>query len=336
MFGQSKEKWLRTFLELPNGIPSHDTFWRVFRFLDAEQFQSCFLRWMRAITTVTEGEVIALDGKQVRRSFDTQGGKAAITVVSAWATTNGLVLGQRQVDDKSNEITAIPELLESLLLKGSIVAMDALNCQTKTAQTIIDGEADYLLALKANHPLLYEDVVELFNTLAEDVQKEALYTFAHDHARTVDKGHGRLEIRQAWTIDDPDLIAGLRTAAQWPHLTTLIKVQAERFVGDHRSCETRYYISSVRASAADLLTSVRAYWGIENSLHWVLDMAFREDESRLHKDAGAINFATLRHIALNLLKQEHSLKVGIKNKRLRAGWDHDYLLTVLQPLLASI
>lgn len=332
MFGESKEKWFRGFLELPNGIPSHDTFWRVFRRLDPEQFQHCFLRWMAAIQTVTEGEVIAIDGKQLRRSFDTQNGKAAITMVSAWASSNQLVLGARQVDEKSNEITAIPELLDALLLKGCIVTLDALNCQTKTAETIVENEADYLLALKANQESLYEDVTLLFDTLAEDIQQQAHYVYPHDQAKSVDKNHGRIEVRQAWTINDADLIASLRSAAAWPHLTTLVKVQAERYVGNEHSLHTRYYISSANATAEDFLTWVRTHWSIENSLHWVLDIAFREDESRLRKDFGAVNFATLRHIALNLLKQEHSLKVGIKNKRLRAGWDHDYLLTVLQPI----
>ena len=332
-FGQAKEKWFRTFLELPNGIPSHDTFWRIFRWLDPEQFQRCFLRWMGAIAQVTEGEVVALDGKQLRRSFDTQSDKAAINMVSAWASSNRLVLGQRQVDAKSNEITAIPQLLEALMIKGCVVTLDALNCQTKTAEVIVEKEADYLLALKANHPLLHEDVAQLFDMLAEDVTKQAHYTFAHDYAKTVDKGHDRIEVRQIWTIDDPALIANLRTAEQWPHLATLIKVQAERYLDGRASLHTRYYLSSLRAPAAELLAKVRAHWSIENSLHWVLDIAFREDESRLRKDFGATNFAILRHIALNLLKQEQSLKLGIKNKRLNAGWDHDYLLTILQPIL---
>jgi predicted transposase YbfD/YdcC len=332
MFGESKEKWFRSFLELPNGIPWHDTFWRVFRALDPEQFQGCFMNWMAAIQSVTAGEVVAVDGKQLRRSFDTQSGKAAIAMVSAWASANQLVLGQRQVDEKSNEITAVPELLDSLWLKGCIVTLDALHCQTKTAETIVAKEADYLLALKGNQELLYEDVTLLFDTLAEDVQQQAHYAYPHDHAKSVDKDHGRIEVRQAWTICDADLLAQLRTAAGWPHLTTLVKVQAERYVGDEHSRHTRYYISSADATAEEFLTWVRTHWSIENSLHWVLDISFREDESRLRKDYGAVNFATLRHIALNLLKQEQTLKVGIKNKRLRAGWDHKYLLTVLQPI----
>jgi predicted transposase YbfD/YdcC len=287
---------------------------------------------MAAIQTVTEGEVIALDGKQVRRSFDTQSGRAAITMVSGWASANQLVLGQRQVDAKSNEMTAVPELLESLMLKGCIVTLDALNCQTKIAQAIVDKEADYLLALKANHPHLHEDVTLLFDTLAEDIEKQAHYTYSHDYAKTVDKDHGRIEVRHAWTIQDAALLSALRTAAEWPHLTTLAKIQAERYVGTEHSLQIRYYISSASASAEQFLTWSRTHWSIENSLHWVLDIAFREDESRLRKDYGAINFATLRHIALNLLKQERTLKASIKNKRLQAGWVHDYLLTVLQPI----
>ena len=335
MFGQSKEKWFRGFLELPNGIPSHDTFWRVFRSLDPEQFQTCFMRWMAAIQTVTEDEVVAIDGKQLRRSFDAQAGKAAIVMVSAWARTNRMVLGQRQVDEKSNEIPAVPQLLESLMLQGCIVTLDALNCQTKIAEAIIEKDADYLLALKANHPLLHEDVALLFDTLAEDLQKKARYAYPHDHAKTVDKDHGRIEVRQVWTIHNADLLARLRTVPEWPHLTTLVKVQAERYVGDENSLHTRYYISSADASAEQFLTWTRTHWSIENSLHWVLDLSFREDESRLRKDYGAVNFATLRHIALNLLRQEQTLKVGIKNKRLRAGWDHDYLLSILQPIFEA-
>jgi predicted transposase YbfD/YdcC len=332
LFGEAKEQWFRSFLELPNGIPSHDTFWRVFRTLDPEQFQRCFMRWMAAIQTVTAGEVVALDGKQLRRSFDTQTGSAAITMVSAWASANQLVLGQRKVNEKSNEITAVPELLDALMLKGCIVTLDALNCQTKIAETIVEQEADYLLALKANHESLHADVLLLFETLAQDLQQQVRYAYPHDHAKSVDKDHGRIEVRQAWTINDADLIAHLRTAANWPHLTTLVKVQAERYVGNETSVQTRYYISSADASAQQFLAWTRSHWSIENSLHWVLDISFREDECRLRKDYGAINFATLRHIALNLLKQERTLNVGIKNKRLQAGWDHEYLLTLLQPI----
>jgi predicted transposase YbfD/YdcC len=327
-FGQAKAAWFQRFLALPHGIPAHDTFWRVFRFLDPEQFQSCFLHWIQAVSCVTQGQVIAIDGKKLRRSQDKGLGKQAIHMVSAWASANGLTLGQRKVDDKSNEITAIPALLAVLDLSGCIVTIDAMGCQTEIAQTIVEQDAEYLLALKENQGTLYEDVTLLFDDLAQS----NFTAYAYDHAKTVDKDHGRIEVRQAWTITDPAVLRGLRTSKKWPKLHALVKVQAERYLGGQPSLATRYYISSWHAPATDLLLATRTHWSIENSCHWVLDIAFREDECRLRKDHGAQNFAILRHIALNCLKQEPSAKVGIKNKRLRAAWDHDYLLTVLATL----
>ena len=327
-FGQAKQHWFESILELPNGIPSHDTFWRVFCSLDPEEFQRCFMDWMASVQTLTDGEVIAIDGKQLRRSHDAASGKAAIHMVSAWAATNRLVLGQRKVDDKSNEITAIPELLEALDIRGCVVTIDAMGCQTKIAETILDRDADYVLALKENHGQLYEDVTLLF----DDLEESGFTAYTHDSVKTVDKGHGRIEVREAWTITDSALIAALRTSEKWPQLSALVKVRAERYLKDEHSVESRYFIASFPGSAAQLLSSVRTHWAIENSLHWVLDIAFREDECRLRKEHGAQNFAIIRHIALNLLKQDTRLKVGIKNKRLRAGWDQDYLLSVLRTL----
>lgn len=327
-FAVAKEGWLRTILALPGGIPAHDTFWRVFRFLNPEEFEDCFLRWIQAVSAMTQGQVIAIDGKKLRHSYDKGSSKAAIHMVSAWASVNRLTLAQRKVDDKSNEITAIPELLNVLEIAGCIVTIDAMGCQTEIAETIIEKDADYLLALKENQGNLYADVELLFTDLAQSQGK----AYPHDYAKSFDKDHGRIEIRQAWSISDPQLLAALRNTAKWPHLHTLLKIQSERIIDGKRTLETRYFISSLQASAEKLLDVARTHWSIENSCHWVLDIAFREDESRLRKGFGAQNFAILRHIALNCLKQEHSARCGIKNKRLRAAWDNDYLLSVLSTL----
>jgi predicted transposase YbfD/YdcC len=328
LFGRSKEKWFATFLELPNGIPSHDTFWRVFKSLDPAQFERCFLKWMSSLYDLSE-QVIAIDGKQLRRSFDAQSGKAAIQMVGAWASANNLALGQVKVDSKSNEIKAIPELLEALDIQGCTVTIDAMGCQTEIAEKILENGGDYLLALKENHPLLYEDVELLF----DDLESSNMSAYAYQDGSSVDKDHGRFEVRKAWKIDDAELIAALRNTEKWPHLTSVVKIQAERYLPDRSSTQVRYFLTSSSASAEKLLAMTRAHWSIENSLHWVLDIAFREDESRLRKDNGAENFAIIRRIALNLLKQDKSIKVGIKNKRLNAGWDHAYLLKLLRPIL---
>lgn len=327
-FGRAKEEWFATFLELPNGIPSHDTFWRIFRRLDPEQFERCFLRWMATLFEMSDQQVIAIDGKQLRRSFDRQGGKAAIQMVGAWASESGITLGQVRVDDKSNEIKAIPELLEALDVSGCTVTIDAMGCQTDIAETILEKGGDYLLALKENHPFLYEDVELLF----DDLEESGMSAYPYRDAIDVDKGHGRFEVRKACKIDDVELLSALRNTDKWPTLTSLVKIRAERYTEDESSINTRYYLSSSSASASELLHMTRAHWSIENSLHWVLDIAFREDESRLRKDNGAENFAIIRRIALNLLKQEATAKIGVKNKRLKAGWDHSYLMRVLAPI----
>jgi predicted transposase YbfD/YdcC len=329
-YAVAKEVWLATFLALPGGPPAHDTFWRVFRHLDGEQFQRCFLHWVGEMVELKAGQVIALDGKQVRRSHDKSEGQASIHMLSAWATENQLVLGQLRVDEKTNEIMALPELLAALDLSGCIVTVDALGCQTAVAQAVIDGGGDYLFALKENHPLLYEDTVLLFSDLAAagvDLSPEVV-------ARDVNKDHGRIEIRQAWVVSDADILHALRGTEKWPHLTALVKVDAERILPDKRERNTRYYLASFPIQADQAITMTRHHWHIENCLHWVLDIAFREDECRIRKDNGAQNFVILRHIALNLLKQEMTCKLGIKNKRLKAGWDQKYLLAVLQPLFS--
>jgi len=324
-FGNAKLDWLRRFMPLPNGIPSHDTFGEVFARLDPTQFQTSFLNWVRAVMEVTGGQVIAVDGKTLRRSHDHRLGKDAIHMVSAWASANRVVLGQIKVDEKSNEITAIPALLQVLDLAGCIVTLDALGTQKEIAQTIVDREADYVLALKENQGHLYEDVKATF----EDAEQHHFQAVPHDHHKTVTKDHGRLEIRQSWTISRADYLEALRDHAVWPALHSIAMVRAERRIGDTTSVETRYYLSSLPGHAAQVLDAVRSHWGVENGLHWCLDIAFREDESRVRKGEGAQNFAVLRHMALNLLKQEKTAKVGIKAKRLKAGWDEAYLLKVL-------
>jgi predicted transposase YbfD/YdcC len=323
-FGNAKRAWFDTFLTLPNGIPSHDTFGRVFAALDPDQFQACFLAWVQQTMIQTDGMVIACDGKTVRRSHDRGAGKPAVHMVSAWASAQHLVLGQLAVEEKSNEITALPALLKLLMLKGCIVTIDAMGCQTAIARTIIEREADYVLALKENHDTLYHEVVHLF----ADAHATAFTQYDGEAAETLDGGHGRVEIRRYWTISDPATIAHVDPDGEWKGLRGIGMVEAERRVQGTVSKETRYYLTSLR-DAATFGRAVRAHWGIENGLHWVLDIAFREDESRARQGASAENLVVLRHIALNLLKKEPTAKVGIKNKRLKAGWDERYLLKVI-------
>ena len=320
-FGQEREEWLRQFLELPAGIPSHDTFNRVFRLLDPVQFQGCFLRWMQAVAEVTAGEVVALDGKALRRSFEKGTAKRAIHMVSAWASENGVVLGQRKVDTKSNEITAIPALLELLALKGCIVTNDAMGCQRASAQKIVEQGADYVLALKGNQPTL-EQAVERF--FVSGPEAEAHRT-ASDFSEQAEQGHGRVETRCAWI--SADLEAEVQAAA-WPGLRSIGMVEATRTVAGETSVEHRFYLTSLPPAAAQFAQAVRKHWGIENQLHWTLDVTFREDQSRLRTGHGAENFAVLRHIALNLLRQEPSTK-SLPRKRLACALNPDYLLQVL-------
>jgi predicted transposase YbfD/YdcC len=325
MFGNAKRVWFERFLCLPNGIPSHDTFGRVFGRLDTEQFRQCFLNWVQVANQVTEGQVVAVDGQQMRGTQEKLLGKQAINMVSAWACENHLVLGQRPVEEAGSEITTLPELLRVLELSGCIVTVDALGCQVEVAQAILDRQADYVLAVKGNQGTLYEDIEELFTGAEEVAYREVVY----DYARTVNKGHGRIEIRQCWAIDDPSFLDYIRRRQDWPALHSIVKVVCERRTATETTIKTRYYITSLPPHAARLLDAVRSHWQIENGLHWVLDIAFNQDHSRIRKDNAPANFAILHHIALNLLKQERSLKVGVKAKRLRAGWDERYLLKVL-------
>ena len=325
MFGEAKEVWFRTILELPNGIPSHDTFNRVFARLDPEAFRQRFLKWVQAVSQISGGQVIAIDGKKLRGSGEPILGHGAIDMVSAWATKNHLVLGQMKVDDKSNEITAIPQLLQILELAGCLVTIDAIGCQKEIAQTIVDQQADYILEVKENQGNLFEDITDAFAG-AEEVAFEKV---PHSYHKTVDGNHGRIKIRECWVISDPEFLHYLRGFADWPQLHSILRIRNQRKLNGKEEETAHYYIASPVWLADRFLESKRSHWGIENGLHWVLDIAFQEDHHRLRKDHGPENFAVLRHIALNLLKQETSVKAGIKAKRLKAGWDNDYLLKVL-------
>jgi predicted transposase YbfD/YdcC len=325
IFGNAKLEWFKTFLELPNGIPSHDTFGRVFAAINPKEFEKCFMEWVRTIYQLTQGQVIAIDGKQLRGSSMSEAGKSAIYMVNAWASVNRLVLGQLKVDEKTNEITAIPALLKLLEISGCIVTIDAIGTQTRIAETILEGGGDYLLAVKENQGKLYEDLQFIFEQDRQDNFENAPY----QHAKMVNKGHGRLEIRHCWSISDPEYLEAVRECKRWPGLKTLVLIENERRIGEKVEKKTQYCITSLENEAEKILRAKRSHWEIENSLHWVLDIAFSEDRSRVRKDNAPENLAVLRQLALNLLKHETTMKVGIKGKRLRCGWDTDYLLKVL-------
>jgi len=329
IFGESKEKWLRKFLELPQGIPSHDTFGRVFARLDAQEFQQCFINWVQATHELATEQVIAVDGKCLRGTEDGYLGKPAFYMVSAWAADDHFVLGQRRVDEKSNEITAVPELLKLLEIKGCIVTTDALNSQKKLAKQIIKQEANYVLALKNNHRRTFEDVQMVFDWAERGDYAELRY----DRHKTTNKAHGRVETRICTTISDPDCLEMLSDFAAWADLRTLIRVQSKRKVGEEFSEEVRYYLSSLAANtpnlAARALDATRSHWGIENQLHWVLDVSFNEDHCRVRAGNAAENLAVLRHFALNFIRKEKSTRLSVRAKRFKAALDTDFLLKIL-------
>lgn len=319
-FCKAKRSWFEEILDIPNGIPSHDTFGNVFAALDKDVFSQCFTQWMQAVTTLTQGEVIALDGKALRATRASGKACSAIHMVSAWACENKLVLGQQAVDQKSNEITAIPKLLTSLDLTGCVITMDAMGCQASIAEQILEQEGDYVLSLKGNQGLLHEDVKTFFEM--ESMRPEVT---------TYDAGHGRFETRQVTVCQQVEWLK--ERHPKWSHIESVIAVQSCREVAEVETQDTRYFISSLKeVTAVRLGGIIRAHWGIENGLHWILDQAFDQDRLRTRAGNSAANMALVQQIALNLVKQEKTSKVGVKTKRAKCGWDNAYLLKVLNRL----
>jgi predicted transposase YbfD/YdcC len=323
LFGKVREKWFRTFLELPRGIPSHDTFGRLFAKLDPDALERCFVRWMAHLAEASDGRLVAIDGKALRRSFDTAAEKTGVHLLSAWCTANEAVLGQVACDVKSNEITAMPKLLELLDLKGAVVSADAMHCQRQTAEDIVEKGGDYLLQVKDNQRSLHENLQLLF---AEGIRDDCLgvdYDFAED----VTGDHGRIETRRCWTTG---AVEGLAEPGAWRGLGSAVCVERIRRVGDQESQERAYYMSSLPGTdAAKMLALTRGHWKVENQLHWSLDVVFREDDCRTRKGHAAENHSRLRRVALNLLKADSSRKLSLRAKRKVAGWDIDYLMHLL-------
>lgn len=325
LYGNSKLAWLTTFLELPHGIPSHDTFGRVFRRIDAQEFQKVFFEWVIAVNDLIQGQIVNIDGKCLRGSDEKGIGKRAIYMVSAWASENELVLGQRKVDEKSNEITAIPELLKMLSLAGCLVTMDAMGTQTEIAQTIVDAQAGYALSVKENQGHLFEDIAYLFT-----VDQAQHFKYASlDYAKTTHSGHGRLDIRECWSTSHPEYLKLIRHVEKWAGLQSIAMIISTRIIGEVQTKHVRYYITTLPSDAKRILHVVRRHWAIENELHWVLDVAMNEDRNRVHKDQAPENMAVLRHMALNLLKQEKTAKGGVHARQLQAAWNNDYLSKIL-------
>ena len=320
-----KLEWLRRFLPFDNGIASHDTFSRVFALLDAKRFEACFIDWMRQLCPSLAGQLIPIDGKSLRGSHD--GSVNMAHLVSAWHSSAGMVLGQVKTAAKSNEITAIPELLDALDVKGATITIDAMGCQHEIVEKIVEKKADYIVAVKNNQPSLAQAAESLFDATDEGVREGRL-----KQDITIDKDHGRLETRRC--VVAHELSAMGKQAQAWPGLKSVVMVESTREFINGRdkgkaSTEWRYYISSHQLDASEFNRTVRAHWSIENSFHWVLDMTFDEDDCRIRAGHGTQNFAIMRRIALNLLKQEKSTKTSLNIKRLQAGWSTGYLQTVL-------
>jgi predicted transposase YbfD/YdcC len=326
LFGKSKRAWLQTFLALPHGIPSHDTFGRVFARLNPQRFQECFLSWTQAVAQLTQGALVSLDGKTVRASFDRATASSPLHMLSAWCSDHGgLVVGQIKTETKSNEITAIPELLQLLAIKGCIVTIDAMGCQTAIASQIRDQGGDYLLALKGNHKKAYRAIKQYFH---QHIEHQLAWRNAENFFDAFDDSHGRTVRRRVWSMTD---LPALPELAKWPDLQAVIAVETIRMAHQQApvTSDYRFYISSLVRSATAFVTMIRQHWDIENKLHWSLDVTFNEDRCRIRKEHAPENIAAVRHIALNLLRQEHSHPISLRQKRLLCGLDEDYLLMVL-------
>lgn len=321
-WARSKSDWLAKFLDMSAGVPSHDRFNAVLGALQPAQFEQCLFNWITALHEITDGQIVAIDGKTLRRSYDAASSKAAIHMVSAWATANHISLGQVVVDAKSNEITAIPKLLELIAISGALVTIDAMGCQTEIAQKIVDAGGDYCLAVKQNQPKLYNEIRAHFDELIEqDFQNVKVR-----HRATQEKGHGRLEDRYYYLCPVPKTIS---EASRWKKLRAIGMALCVTHRDGREHIKIRYYILSRYLSAGRFAEAVRGHWGIENSLHWQLDVTFGEDQCRVRKGHADANLSILRRTALSLLKNERTAKVGVKNKRLTAGWDEAYLQQVL-------
>lgn len=316
LFGKSKQAFLSNILYLPNGIPSHDTINRIISGIRGDKFEQIFIEWVDSLRDDRiKNDVIAIDGKTVRRSKDTYHGKKPVHIVNAWSNANQLVLGQLKVEQKSNEITAIPKLLELLDIENCIITIDAMGTQKEIAKKIINEKADYILALKGNHSNLEEEVESIFKVQKNDSKDE-----------DVDKGHGRIEIRKCDVITDLDF---LEDKEQWQGMSSIVRIRSTRIIRDKTASETRLYISSLKSSAKDFNRYIRQHWGVENSLHYTLDVTFNEDQQRKRINNAAQNFSIMQKVALNLLKNENTKKISIKAKRLKAAWDNEFLLKVL-------
>ena len=321
-FGRDRHDWLKQFMELPHGIPSISTFRHIFAKVDPVELGEVLRCWAEELVKSCQGKQIAIDGKALRRSFERAWKKLGLHMVTAWCVEENVVLAQRAVEEKSNEITAVPELLKVLDFKGAVVTVDALNTQKTIAEQIIKGQGDYVMAVKDNHPTLCDCIRRNLDEMILEKFKDVEHT-ADD---STEGGHGRIDRRRVWATGQLDW---LEQKEQWAGLQSAVVVEATRKTLKGQSTERRYYISSLPPDAAELGRLIRNHWGIENGQHWCLDMGFREDESRVRADHGDKNLAALRRIAINLLKRDKSVKLGIKNKRHKAGRNLDYLLGII-------